>query len=204
MIENPTQAVIAADSIRGRFPEFSVAPPGEWQHFVTLLRPRRFEKGAYLQRQGEAADRLFFLIEGAACLQHLADGRAVNLGFDFDGRFVAAYDSILTGEPSTFGIFAIEPCTCLQLLAADLRSLYERDPCWDRIGRLLAERYFVAKARKEDDIRSRSPTDRYRRIVRERPDLATRVPLYELARYLGITPETLSRIRSRMEGTVGS
>jgi CRP/FNR family transcriptional regulator, anaerobic regulatory protein len=201
-IADPVAA--AAASIRAHHPEFAALPAPEWQHLLGLLRPRRFARGDALQRQGEPADRVFYLVQGVVCLRTLRDGAAVNLGFDNEHRWVGAYAELLGGGVSRFGVIALEPCTTVQLLGTDLRALYERAPCWDRVGRLMAERNLRNRVRKEHEQRVESPAERYERALRERRWFVDRVPQYELARFLGIAPETLSRIRARRRDGAGS
>ncbi len=191
----------ASAAIAEHFADFAMLPADEWQHFITLLRARRFQKNATLLRQGAVADRLFFLVEGVVCLRHQQGGRSINLGFDFENRFVTAYAGLLTRTASSFAITALQPCITVELMADDLRALYDRHGCWERVGRRMAEQRFANKQLKEDQIRSLSTEERYRAILRDKPYLIRRVPQYELASYLGIAPETLSRIRARIDSS---
>jgi CRP-like cAMP-binding protein len=188
----------AVERIRALHGEFADLPAGEWAAFAARLRPRRCARGQSLLRQGEACDWIAFLLRGAVRLVCRDGDRAVILGFDFEDRFIGDYASFLTGAGSAFAIECLEDCELVLLSRADLQALYDRHPCWQRVGRQLAERQYVRRSLKEQQIRLLSPTERYQQIVADKPYLVRRVPLRELASFLGVAPETLSRIRRRL------
>ena len=131
-------------------------------------------------------------------LYHNHDGRELLRGFDFENRFVTAYESVLTGEPAGFSVQALEPTTTLAFSGDALRALYDRHPCWDRVGRRVLEAQWIRQADKERRFRVHTPEEHYRVLLARRSPLIDRVPLNQLASFLQITPETLSRIRARI------
>ncbi len=128
------------------------------------------------------------------------DGRELLRGFDYEGRFVAAYVSVLTGEPAILSVQALEPTHTLAFPGDLLRSLYERHPCWDRFGRRVLEMQWTREMDRARRFRIYAPEEHYRLLIERGSPLVDRVPLNQLASYLQITPETLSRIRARIRG----
>lgn len=171
-------------------------PPAEVEFFTQRLQPGWWPRGTMLVRAGDHCDRVHFIVAGLVRLFWPVGDREVNVGFDAEGRFVTAYDAFLSGTPSDVTIAAIEDTSTLWFDAATLRLLYARHACWERVGRRVAETLCMQRMAKERSIRTQSARERYASLVRDKPVLATRVPLYHLASYLGVAPETLSRIRA--------
>ncbi|MGH7471700.1 MAG: Crp/Fnr family transcriptional regulator [Longimicrobiales bacterium] len=184
--------------LRAAFDALTPIPEEEWQRLATHVRERRFPRGAHLIREGELASQLHLVVEGLVRLYHAADGRELTRGFDFQGRFTGAYHSILTGRPSLDSIQALESTLTLSFPGALLLQFYEGHRCWDRMGRKLLELQSLRTVDKEMRFRRCSPEEHYQLLIDRHSPLVTRVPLNHLASYLGVTPETLSRIRARM------
>jgi CRP-like cAMP-binding protein len=114
-----------------------------------------------------------------------------------DGSFVADYYSYLTATPSRQSIRAVEDCA---LVVADRRAvsrLYESVPVWERLGRMIVEEVYLCAHERTESFLHDAPEQRYLKLAETQTGLLARVPQYVIASYLGITPETLSRIRAR-------
>ena len=99
------------------------------------------------------------------------------------------------GLPTTYGVQALEPTRYWAAPYPSLLALYQAQPVYERFGRELAERLLVHKERRARSLLQEDAATRYRQFVEGEPGLGQRVPLYHVASYLGITPESLSRIR---------
>jgi CRP-like cAMP-binding protein len=153
-------------------------------------------KGMYLQ-PGETCDRIAFLAQGCLTASYTTAKADVTTHIFVDGSFVADYYSYLTATPSRQTIRAVEDCA---LLAADRRAvshLYESVPVWERLGRMIAEEVYLCAHERTASFLHETPEQRYVKLADTQRELLKRVPQYVIASYLGITPETLSRIRGR-------
>lgn len=162
------------------------------------LRPRRLERGALLIHRGDAVSQVALVCSGLLRIYYpRPDGKEFIKSFVWAPDFVAAFESLLTGEPSPVAVECLEDAMLCELDYGLVRGLQERDPFWQRFGRLLAERLYVKKARREAALLLDSASQRYETFLATHGPVAERIPGYHVAAYLGITPEALSRIRRR-------
>jgi CRP-like cAMP-binding protein len=110
---------------------------------------------------------------------------------------VGAFESLLVREPSSVAIECLVPASLYELPYERVCELQERDPFWQRFGRLLAERLYVKKARREAELLLDSASQRYERFLERHREVVDEIPGYQVAAYLGITAEALSRIRRK-------
>jgi CRP-like cAMP-binding protein len=158
---------------------------------------RQLKKGEVLVNEGEEC-RSFFLVENGYLRNwHNKDGTAINLNFTFEGGFTTNLKSFYTHEPSEFTIEAGEPAI---VLIFDFDVIIKKFDADDRIvlfiRRVIAQ-LLLAYEEHINFYKMYTPTERYRYIEKNNPQLLQRVSLSQLASYLGVKRETLSRIRAK-------
>ena len=178
--------------------EFAEVPESEWAHFWSQTRRRDFAAREHLVREGHRTTAIHFIVSGLVRLYYNRDGRELVRGFDVEGRWATVYESVLTGEPSTFSIETLEPTRTVSFNGNALKAMYDRHPCWDRFGRRILEAQWIRQSDKARRFRIYTPEEHYRLLIARKSPLIDRVPLNQLASFLQITPETLSRIRARI------
>ena len=169
----------------------------EWDRFAAALRPRRLRRGAHLVRAGERVDTLSFVVAGVLRRYAVVEGGEVTTGFLVEHSFATDYPALCAGDHSESNLQALTEVRVLSADAAALRRLAGADAR----GSAFAAAAGVALARRRERrhiaMLTRSPEERYRDLLRRCPTLIDRVPHYHVASYLGITPESLSRLRRR-------
>ena len=148
-------------------------------------------------KEGQVCQRLFFLVKGCVRGYHYRDGREVTSWFGFENDIVTSFRSFIDQHPGHEYIQAIEPASGWSIGRHDLYELYLSHPSIERLGRVTCEQYYI---RLEDRyVRSHFKTagQRYEDLLKTNPHFLQRVPLGYIASYLGISQETLSRIRAK-------
>jgi CRP/FNR family transcriptional regulator, anaerobic regulatory protein len=177
------------------------APEAQWREFAALFRTLKVSKSAVWLQAGQQATQLGFLVSGLFRLYYTtADGKEWNKSFLVEGDFVASIHSLLQKVPSRLSIAALADAELLIAPYEAVERFYERDMYWQRLGRVLAERLVIKKLEREAALLIDTAAQRYEAFLREHPGLESRVPNFHIARYLGITPEALSRLRRARMG----
>lgn len=173
-------------------------PHQEWRRLDERLRPVKLAPGEFLTRAGEVADSVGFVIDGLLRKVHVTSrGRAMVRAFAGPGEVVGAYASLLTGAPSYLSVEALEPSQLFVLAWSDLEALYERDVCWQIVGRRFAENALLERELRAHELLTLTATERFARFCETHQALLPRLRSYDVASYLGITAVSLSRLRAR-------
>ena len=173
--------------------------PGELalRQLLSAMREQQVSKGQHLARAGDVAEALFFVRYGILRYYYLADGVEHTGQFFTAGMAVADVASLTSGGLAEQNIDALTDSAVLVVPRTALLAAYDADHAIERFGRRSIEMAMAGAQRRSAALLISTPEQRYRHFVRARPDVATVVPQYVIASYLGITPESLSRIRAR-------
>lgn len=162
------------------------------------LRKRTIGKGDYLFSEGEICPFIGFIIKGCFRIFILKDGKEITFDFFVENRPIGDYESYFRQQPTQFYVQAIEPSEILVLNDVCLRLLFEEPPTGQRLQRIVVEHLFFRFRDKLLSLYLDEPEERYRTLLQTAPDLLRRIPQYYLASYLGIEPESLSRLKRRI------
>ena len=162
-------------------------------------QPLHCEAGDTVFRQGDNCDALFLVRSGLLKASYLSDaGRETIKSFIREGELIGSLAAAWRGEPTPFGLMALEPTSMIRV---PFGVLYEASQNSLPIARATTQfllGFAMKKERRERDFLTATPETRYRMLMRDSPDLLERVTQKDIARYLGITPVALSRIRRRL------
>lgn len=186
--------------LRGMYEQFMPLSDSLFTSMASVLTVKEYRKGEFFVRTGEVCCNVGFVVKGLFRTYYELDGSEVVAGFFYEPGFVTEYSSFLRQEPSHRTLVAMEPSRVLCMNFADLQTLYsEHGAEGERLGRLVAEHLFHAFNDRAASLMLETPEQRYLSFEQRSKHLLQRVPLYHIASYLNITPETLSRIRRRLQ-----
>lgn len=155
-----------------------------------------FPKGETLINSNERCDSMFFIVKGLVRGYYLDDGKEVTNWFAQESEFATCFYSFITNTSSFEIIETLEDCELIQIPHASLQTLYSRFPETERIGRIITETYYIKLEERILNLQFKSAKERYQKLVSSKSSIHQRASLGQIASYLGITQETLSRIRA--------
>lgn len=185
------------DLLRADIAKYIQLTGGEFDDYYRLLQFKSFKRREELHAVGKVCRYAFFLLSGCIRYYNIVDGEEHTGQFFFEGAWYSDYESFLFGQPSEQAIQALEPTQVAVLSKEALEKLYIGVPKFERFGRLMAERAFLGLRRRTEALTQLSAPERYGQLLRTRPKVIQRVPQKYIANYLGIRPQSLSRIRKK-------
>ncbi len=156
-----------------------------------------FKKGTILLHEGECSEASYFVMKGCIRCYYMIDGEEKTTAFYTESESHSP-QCVITKEPSKYVVSCVEDSILTVTTASMEQESFEKFPRFQTLCRLLSEDLLVKNQATLDDFKISSPEARYLNLLRSRPDLVQRVPQHQLASYLGITPQSLSRIRKRI------
>lgn len=180
--------------------EIAPVQPSVLAELLVGAQSRVLAKGAYFIREGERAHEIGFLSKGIMRAFFIdPEGKAYTKQFFVGPSIIGAYTALIQGGPAKIGQQALTECEVLAIRYERVEALYAQYHELERLGRKIAERYFMEKEEKELEMALLDAEQRYL-LMRDRfPGLEAQVPQYHVASYLGISPTQLSRIRRKLK-----
>lgn len=164
--------------------------------FRDCLRVEDVRKGEQLVKEGQYADKLYYILNGCAKAFYVKDGKTITDWFAFENEFICAIRSYFLDVPSPHYIEVLEDATLLVLTRQDMIWLCDKHHDFERLGRISTTKTMLQLQQRVVSMQFESARQRYLNLVALYPTIELRVPLGDVASFLGITQETLSRIRA--------
>jgi len=173
--------------------------PEEARYFVSILKHKKIRKRQYLVQEGDIARFEYFVNEGCLRTFHTDDkGMEHNVQFSIEDWWTGDMYSFLTQTPGKYNIVAIEDSDLFSIDSEALELLYTKVPKFERFFRHLLQNAFVALQERILSGMSESAEERYLNFRKKYSEMDKRIPQNQIASFLGITPESLSRIRKQL------
>ncbi|OAD90724.1 cyclic nucleotide-binding protein [Aequorivita soesokkakensis] len=166
--------------------------------FAECIPIRSFKKGDILLREGQVCRDSYFVIEGCVRKYYIIDGDERTTAFYVEDESIASLQSYTNKTPANHYFECVEDCRLAVLNYEKEQELFKRVPKYEALCRMSMEGDFGEQQEALAKFMTSSPEERYKNLLETRPDLIQRVPQYHLASYLGVKPESLSRIRKRL------
>jgi CRP/FNR family transcriptional regulator, anaerobic regulatory protein len=161
------------------------------------LKREAYSKKHVLVRPGEISRKIYFIREGfARACYHDAEGREHTTWFMGPGDFMISVYSFFTQQPAAEQVELLADSRLLSITWDQLQSLYAGHPEFNFHGRIITEKYYIQSEERAVLLRTKKPAERYRMLLAKYPNLLQQASLGQIASFLSITQETLSRLRA--------
>lgn len=181
--------------------QFMPLSPEEKQAIIDLSIFRSYKKGTVLVREGHLARESYFVVSGCVRVYYIVNGEEKTTAFYTEYETVLNKSTSLD-TASEYNLACVENSILIVSNPSMEKMIFEKFPNFEKLCRILSEKLLAKHQASFDAFRISSPEERYLELMEKRPDLLQRVPQYQLASYLGIKPESLSRIRKRLQEQV--
>lgn len=172
-------------------------PVSELRELVDEFSTYKFPKKEIILEAGDFSDSVYFIYKGLVRIYYVKEDKEITNWFIKENMMFAATYTILTGEKNFTNYETLEDTYVLKIKYSVLEYYYEKYHSLEHLGRKIIEAYYGVFMKKTSDVLFLSAEERYHLFVKDHSDLLNRIPLRFVASYLGITQETLSRLRSK-------
>ncbi|RYM33772.1 Crp/Fnr family transcriptional regulator [Brumimicrobium glaciale] len=170
----------------------------EKQGILDAFPIKTYSKGTVLLKENQIAKDAYLVIKGCIREYSIDDGEEKTKNFYTEFQSAVNFESMANNKPSKYYFTCAEETTIGILNAEKENDLYKKFPRFGEVCRVEMEKMLGSNQEEMSIFINSTPKERYLNLLKNRPDLIQRVPQYQLASYLGIKPETLSRIRKRV------
>lgn len=171
--------------------------PKEIDCIKLLWKEKSIKKGDLFLAEGQICKQVGFIVNGLMRYYINHDGEDKTYAFARENNFICNNESFIPQTPSTKIIQALEDCEILQISYEDLQLFYKSVKQAERFGRLVIEQVFIQTLQDLSSFYTDTPKLRYEKFIKEHPDLQQRISQYHIASFVGVKPQSLSRIRKK-------
>lgn len=161
-----------------------------------LSKTLTIDKEIKIVNEGQYADKSYLIAKGSARAFYLKDGKDITDWFAFENDFICSINSFFLNIPSLHFIEVLEPSILMEISRDNANYLSEKYREFDRLTKMVITKTMLQQQHRIVSLQFETALQKYHNLLKTRPDITQRVPLTHIASYLGITLETLSRIRN--------
>jgi len=171
--------------------------PADAEHFLrSNSQQLELKRGDVLLEFDDICNYMYFIDQGFLRGYYYLDGKEITSWFSQENEFATCFYAFISRKPSVETIQALENSLITRISYNTLQSVYDQFPETERIGRILTEAYYLKLEERFLNIQFKSAKERYQNLLEAKPDYLQRASLGQIASYLGVSQETLSRMRA--------
>lgn len=174
-------------------------PASRLDTLLALSHTVTYGKHTRIGMPGKVFDRLGYILQGAVRTFYInEEGQEISYLLQVDRDFFGDYESYITGQASDLAIETLLETEVLFFERRTIERLIQEDPYWMGFAKRVSDLVFLDAKRRFNELLFHNPEQRYRNLLERSPELLFKIPQKYISSYLGITPQSLSRIRKRL------
>lgn len=171
----------------------------EFEYIAALFIAENYKAKEAIVRTNQIAKSVYLIEKGLLRTYHLIDGKEINTYFACDGQFISTFASFIQQKPSIETLEAIEDTMVYSLSKEALESAYLKYPKFEKLGRYMAEQNYLCVTERTLVMQTKTGREKYLHFLENNAlKIVQRVPQHHIASFLGLAPESLSRIRKEI------
>jgi len=159
---------------------------------------KKYSKGSFIVREGQFNSDTFFILEGCIRQYKMIDGNDITTSFYTEEQWIISFDTIESRTPSPHYLVCVEDTSIVIGNEEKAQAIFQKFPHLETISRKIMETIFMEQQSFLNSYITDKPEQRYLKLLKSRPEIFQRVPQYDIATYIGVKPESLSRIRKKL------
>jgi CRP-like cAMP-binding protein len=180
------------------FSTFAILSPDEKEAILASMVTKNFTKGEMIVKEGQYNKDSFFILEGSVRQFKIVDGEEITTHFYKKEQWIISLTSFTNNATAPESLVCIEDTSIVVGNEQKGQELFKQFPRFETISRAVMETVFSAQQQWISSYLTESPELRYLKLIETHPDIFQKMPQYHIASYIGVKPESLSRIRKRI------
>jgi CRP-like cAMP-binding protein len=185
------------EQLRAYIQRFVRPEEAQMAAFLEATRTEAYRRNEVLLRAGDTCDKVWFVHQGILRHYLVRDEREGTVWFSFPGDLLTEVYSLIHQRPAVHNVVAVTDCLLLSMTQAQLQHFYDSEKIWERFGRLSTAAYLFLQMERCNDLLFKTGKEKYDAFVEAHPEALQHIPLRQIADFIGVKFETLSRIRGR-------
>ena len=169
------------------------------KYLISILKYKEYAKGDVITDFGDVENYRHIIIDGFIRLFHIVDGKEFTLDFYKSPDLCYSIESFITRQASNYSLEACTDVITYRISHNDFSIAMNNNKNLERLGRKIAEKNYIRRINNQIDRNSLSTMDRFNKVLKDWPNILDDIPQHKIATYLGIAPESLSRIKKEIK-----
>ena len=188
----------ALERFRKKMESFSPISDEDFQQMAEMMHEKHCDKGEVLLKEGQICNKYYFIFKGCIRSFGLEDGRELNVKFYFEDDTACDFVSFRSEEPSKFYLVAMEDSIVFYTTKKEAVPVFVSGSSFQPFLFRFFQQLFLEEEEHSNNFKLMTPEERYNYVLENKPEYLQRIPLTQLASYLGMSRETLTRIRRKI------